>query len=315
MHEQTVVQFLKNPGVVFDVRSPLEHAQGHIPGAFNLPLFSDSERAVVGTLYKHEGRERAIEEGLKIAGPKLKDLSHLAKTKAGSQKAKIHCFRGGMRSQSVAWLLQFIGMETETLPGGYKAYRQVVLHALHAKIDWQVLGGLTGSGKTKMLHCLKAEGKQILDLEALANHKGSSFGSLNQSLQPTQEQFENLIAAELFMMNLNEPIWIEDESRMIGRCKIPDPIYNGFKEATLFLLEKSKHDRIQKLIEEYGSFEKKQLIEAIVRLEKRLGKEKTKEAASAIESGDLQKTVEILLDYYDAAYLKSLSNRLIKHFQ
>jgi tRNA 2-selenouridine synthase len=206
---------------IIDVRSPKEFAQGHIPGAHNLPLFSDAERALVGTCYKQKGKEPAIKLGLEIVGLKMTSFVEDAAKMAPGKKIMLHCWRGGMRSSCMAWLLELTGFQVAILKGGYKAYRNYVLSVFQKDFKLKVLGGRTGSGKTHLLQLVQDKGKQIIDLEAIAHHKGSAFGKIGFAAQPTSEQFENDLARKLQMLDLQHEIWIEDESKGIGRCFIP----------------------------------------------------------------------------------------------
>lgn len=301
--------FLNAPGVILDVRSPGEFSHAHIPGAINLPLFSDSERSQVGTTYKKVGREAAIEQGLAIVGPKLHDFVKQAKQHVKNDIAKVHCWRGGMRSSSMAWLLSTAGLKTATLKGGYKAFRQWVLSTFSVKHRIFVIGGLTGSGKTQILQALKQNGEQILDLESLANHRGSSYGMLGMPLQPSNEHFENKIAVEWAAFDPARPVWMEDESRLIGSCKIPDSLFSLMRAAPLFIVKKPFSERLGQLLKDYGSADRKQLIEATQRISRRLGSLRAKEIIQAIEAGRLDKAIEMTLQYYDAAYLKGIDQR------
>ena len=187
-------RFLSARVPLIDVRSPGEYLRGHIPGAFNVPLFTDQERAVVGTLYKQTGRDAAMLEGLRIIGPKMAEIVEQARTLAPDGKVGVHCWRGGERSASVAWLLEKAGFqEVIVLKRGYKSFRERVLASLSLSWVLEVLGGYTGTGKTELLGLLRQEGEQIVDLEGLAHHKGSSFGGIGEKVQPTTEHFENLL--------------------------------------------------------------------------------------------------------------------------
>lgn len=306
-------EFLKTPGVILDVRSPGEFTQGRLPGAINLPLFSNEERAAVGTTYKQCGKQQAIELGLKLVGPKLADFAIAARQHVSNGFAKVHCWRGGMRSSSMAWLLGTAGLKTVTLAGGYKAFRRWALEALQQQQPVLILGGLTGSGKTAILHALRDMGEQILDLEALARHRGSSFGMLEMPPQPSTEQFENELAIQWSSFGPNKPIWIEDESRMIGTCKIPDSIFKQMRSAPVLFIERPLEERLDILMQEYGKADLDALISATARLQRRLGSPRTKEAIDLIHSGNLKQAITLLLHYYDKAYqfgLKSRSSQL-----
>ena len=194
---------------MLDVRSPGEFARGHIPGAHNLPLFSDEERAAVGTLYKHQGRRAAVRHGLELVGSRLVPLAEQAAALARGANLRVHCWRGGLRSSSTAWLLDTYDLPCTLLDGGYKSFRRWLRQALAQPQPVVLLGGHTGSGKTEVLHALRVAGAQVLDLEGLAHHRGSSFGGLGQPRQPTTEQFENDIAMALQAVSPQRVLWVE----------------------------------------------------------------------------------------------------------
>ena len=302
-----IKRFLEAPGVVLDVRSPGEFTSGHIPGAINLPLFEDEERAQVGTLYKQAGKRQALLEGLSLVGPKLRDLALNAQRHAKESTAKVHCWRGGMRSEAVSWLLRLTGLPTITLSGGYKSFRSFAQSTFNERYPLLVIGGLTGCGKTELLSHLRTFGQQTIDIEGLARHRGSSFGS--RGLQPTQEQFENDLALQLSLCDKSRPIWIEDESRMVGKCQVPGPLFSQLRAAPLFLLQKSREERIQRLVEEYGVSAAADLIAAVRKIEKRLGGEKTRLVCKHIAGGAYLEAVADMLVYYDKAYDFALARR------
>lgn len=306
MHDILAIDaFLKTPGPIFDVRSPGEFTQGNIPSAFNLPLFSDHERAAVGTTYKKINPEEAFLLGLEYVGPKMRSFAEAALQKCPQGSARIYCWRGGMRSQSMAWLFKTSGIRPSTLAGGYKSFRCWALDKLSQPMQLRVVGGLTGSGKTSVLHQLKALGEQVIDLEALAQHRGSAFGDLGMPAQPTSEQFENGIATVLHTFNLQEPIWIEDESRMIGTCKIPDTLFQTLRKSPLILLERPLDERVQLLLDQYGTFPENQLIEATLKLTRRLGGARTLDIQQKIAAKEWKAATAQLLEYYDSSYLFS----------
>ena len=304
--------FLRTSGIIFDVRSPKEFEKGHIPEAVSLPLFTNEERAAVGPLYKQQGQKPAIALGLQCVGPKLAHFAAQATipTQNMSIPAKIHCWRGGMRSSAMAWLLGFTGMETITLKGGYKTFRHWVLEQFAVPRKFMVLGGMTGSGKSAALQELAAQGEQILDLETLANHRGSAYGRLGMTLQqPSTEHFENEIAVRLAQFDASRPIWVEDESCQIGSCHIPTDLFSQMQQAPMKLLNTPKIERIQRLLAEYGHFPKEHLIVATEKIGRHLGGQRKKEALTALESGDIAKALEIVLEYYDSAYAYSMNKR------
>ena len=305
-----IADFLALDAPVVDVRSPGEFQRGHLPGARSLPLFSDEERAVVGTLYKQNGRDEAVLEGLRIVGPKLAGIVEAAKAVAPAGRIRVHCWRGGERSASVAWLLDKAGfVEVSTLRGGYKSFRNHVLGSFGAAMDLRVLGGYTGTGKTETLRLLADHGAQVIDLEALASHKGSAFGAIGEAPQPTTEQFENLLWNTARQLDPWRPIWVEDESVMIGRVKLPDPFFARLRSAQLYFAEMPLEERAARLVADYGSYPKEELADAVHRIEKRLGPQHCKTALEALAMNDLFTVARITLQYYDKAYARGAALR------
>jgi tRNA 2-selenouridine synthase len=294
---------------VIDVRSPSEFNYGHIPGAKNIPLFDDTERAIVGTTYKKEGRTHAILEGLKKAGPSMSSKLEQALNHAVDRKLLVHCWRGGMRSEAMAWLFSLGDIETEVLEGGYKAYRNHILNSLAEKRKMIVLGGLTGSSKTHILRYIKESGRQVIDLEGLANHKGSAFGSLGQLPQPTTEHFANLLFDEWKKLNSSAPFWVEDESRNIGSVFMPDEFYLNMQDTPAIILIMDVRTRLPRLLEEYTVYPPESLKSSIMKISKRLGGDNTRDALNAVDEGDFAKAVEITLYYYDKAYMFGLKKK------
>ncbi|MEO5783060.1 MAG: tRNA 2-selenouridine(34) synthase MnmH, partial [Ginsengibacter sp.] len=247
---------------VIDVRSPGEFNHAQIPGAHSLPLFTDEERKIVGTAYKQQNREAAIKIGLTFFGVKMKQMVEdveqivLSFEPQASSKEElvppppegvrgrpllIHCWRGGMRSGAVAWLLDMYGFKVYTLEGGYKSFRKWVLEQFDKKYKLKILGGYTGSGKTLMLHELQNKGNNVIDLEGLANHKGSAFGGIGEKDQPSQEMFENVLALQLHANTIPDknfrPIWLEDESQRIGKLIIPNAFWEMMRESPVYFLD------------------------------------------------------------------------------
>jgi tRNA 2-selenouridine synthase len=228
---------------------------------------------------------------------------------AVSNQLLIHCWRGGMRSEAMAWLFSLGDITTEILDGGYKSYRHHVLEKLSEKRKMIVLGGLTGSGKTEILKYLKTIGHQVIDLEGIARHKGSAFGALGQFQQPSSEHFANLLYEELNRTDKNKVIWIEDESKNIGNVFMPDQFYFNIIESPLIALIMDIKTRMPRLIAEYSTYPKEEIIASIMRITKRIGGDKTKESIKAVEDGDFSKAIEITLGYYDKTYLYGLKRR------
>ncbi len=210
---------------VVDVRSPAEFGQGHIPGAVNIPLFDNDERALVGTAYKNQGRLTALDLGLDLTGPKMSSLVRQARQIAAEGQVLLYCWRGGMRSSSMAWLFETAGLHSKILNGGYKAYRNFIRVNLVTDKKFIILGGMTGSGKTLWLKQLAQAGEPVVDLEALAVHRGSVFGAIGLGTQPSNEQFENDLFHHLQAFKPDSLIWLEDESRQIGTVFLPETFY------------------------------------------------------------------------------------------
>ena len=323
---------LSKGNLLIDVRSPSEYNHAHIPGAISVPLFSDEERKRVGTAYKQESREIAIKLGLDFFGPKMKAVVESVEKlvaeynnpneeqKTGSKKVFVYCWRGGMRSGAVSWLLNLYGFKVYTLIGGYKSFRKYVFEIFDQPRQCKILGGFTGSGKTIVLHQLEKSGETVIDLEKLAAHKGSAFGNIEMLPQPTQEMFENNLAVELLEKtgkpnpgNNGSPtlkvIWVEDESQRIGNLNIPNGFWNRMRNSPVYFLEIDFEKRLDNICKEYGGFSLAKLAEATVRIHKRLGPNETKKTLGFLEQGNIREAFSILLNYYDKHYLKGLHNR------
>lgn len=309
-----ILDFLaESDTLLLDVRSPAEFEQGHIPGAISFPLFNNEERAEIGTLYKQVGKEEAVLKGLEMVGPRLCQMVKEAYSLTNAhRKVRIYCWRGGMRSGSVAWLLNTAGLSVTLLDGGYKTWRNYVQEVMRRDLAYFVLGGYTGSGKTEILQMLRESGKQIIDLEGLASHKGSSFGTIGMKPQPSQEHFENLLSAEILKQNPLLPVWLEDESRMIGKITLPESFWLKKNNSHVFFLEVDKGTRIKRLVQEYAIVENTILQDAILRIQKKLGGLRTKEALQSLEEQTFDTVADIMLDYYDRAYIKGLNSLKVK---
>ncbi len=328
---------------VLDVRSPGEFVHAHIPQAFNLPLFTDEERKEVGTAYKQQSRETAIKIGLDYFGVKMKTMvegveklfvSRFSLENADNSKAPyeqqatrnvlVHCWRGGMRSAAVAWLLNLYGFKVYLLAGGYKAYRKWVLAQFEKDYNFNIIGGYTGSGKTLLVHELIKENKAVIDLEGLANHKGSAFGSIENMPQPTQEMFENMLGEKLHetsndiqkitgpsspFRGLGGCIFLEDESQRIGNLQIPMPLWYTMRKAPVFFIDIPFEERLIYITGDYGKKSKEYLKDAILRIQKRLGGLETKNALAFLDADNYKACFGILLTYYDKWYHKGLYNR------
>ena len=328
IHKLTIEEFLafakQHP--VLDVRSPGEYNHAHIPGAISFPLFTDDERKVVGTAYKQQSREEAIKIGLDYFGVKMRKMVEEAESIVTSHKPAVntettnghpsskiilvHCWRGGMRSAGVAWLLDLYGFNVYTLVGGYKLFRRWTLEQFEKNYSFHVLGGYTGSGKTYVLNAMLKKSENVIDLEGLAHHKGSAFGALGMPKQPSQEMFENKLSLNLFAAAQEQkPIWVEDESQRIGEVNLPINLWKQMRTQPLFFLDISFEERLKHIVVEYGKEEKEKLVNAIIRIKKKLGGLEAKEAIGALIEDRTEDCFRILLSYYDKLYLKAMHNR------
>jgi len=289
--------------ILLDVRTPAEYGKGHIPNAINLPLFSDEERIIVGTLYKQENPEAALIKGLEFVGPKMSEFVKEVKRIAPDRKIMIHCWRGGQRSGSMAWLLRMAGNDVLVIEGGYKAYRNFIQNQfVKKKIKLLILGGKTGCGKTNLLKNLAQQGEQVIDLEGIAAHKGSAFGGLGVLEQPSVEQFENNLYEAFRVLNQEAIVWVENENRTIGKIFIPEGFWMQMRNAPLLNLERSLAVRKAIILEQYGHFPIEALKTSFEKIKKRLGGQHLNAALEALDKKDLGKAVEIALFYYDKAY-------------
>ncbi len=295
--------------LLLDARSPTEFKHAHIPGAFSVPLLNDEHRHEIGITFKKEGREAAVEKGFDLVGPLFGEIIRKVKGLSNGNEVFIYCWRGGMRSGIMAWLLEMSGLKVTLLKGGYKVYRSVVLQSLSVPRKIIILGGKTGSGKTELLQHLADSGEQVIDLEKLACHKGSSFGALGQNPQPSNEMFENLIFSDLRKQNPGSPLWLENESRSIGSAKIPDALFDQMRTAAVVEAEVPIDIRKSRILSEYGEFPVPELRECTARLEKRLGGLRMKQAIEALESNRKSEWLDYLLEYYDETYSYGMSLR------
>lgn len=292
-----------------DVRSPIEYHTGHLPNALNLPLLSDEERVEVGTLYKQVSPQAAFKRGLEFIGPKMAGYIDYAET-LGSQDLLVHCWRGGKRSESVAWLLESYGLRTHVLEGGYKSYRTAAITYFNQPLPLLVLTGYTGSQKTEVLHALRDLGEQVVDLEGLACHQGSTFGKPIDRQQPPVEQFQNMLYETFRPFDLGKRIWIEDEPMRIGSVNLVPELFRQKNEAPLVFLEMTKEARLNHLVKNYGTHPMEKLIEATLGIQKKLGGKETKEVIDHIRSGRALEAATLLLTYYDKRYALSIEKHV-----
>lgn len=324
---------------VLDVRSPGEFAHAHLPAACSVPLFTDDQRKIIGTAYKKQSRKIAVEIGINYFSERMKSVQketvkiveewrnhHPAdpSKKIDHSTLLVHCWRGGMRSETVAWLLNLYGYDVYVLKGGYKVFRRWALKQLEKEYQFHILGGYTGSGKTEVLKEMMKEGKPVIDLEGLANHRGSSFGSLGQNAQPSQEMFDNLLALELFKYQKvfgpqaeeedsnsasQSIIWLEDESRHIGSVGFAPAFWEQMRNSPVYFIDVPFEERLKFIVSTYGEFDKEKLVTCILNIQKRLGGLDTKNALQFLEEGNVKDCFGILIRYYDKLYGNGLIKR------
>jgi tRNA 2-selenouridine synthase len=295
---------------VVDVRSPKEFEKGHIPGAINIPLFSNEERARVGTIYVQKSREKAIELGYKFVTPKLQHFIDASREVAPDGKIIIHCWRGGMRSQSFAKHLHDHGFsEVHVIHNGYKAYRHMVLHLFEQPWNLKVVGGYTGAGKTHLLHYLEEQNYQTIDLEGIAHHKGSVFGGIGQPKQPTSEQFANNLYEKMRLLDPTVPLFIEDESLKIGNVSMPEALYQQIRSAIIYFIDVPREERARLLARDYNFDDIEPLAKAITKISKRLGGLQTQHALELLKQRKFYEVAITSLTYYDKIYLKGIQER------
>ncbi len=298
----------KDTSVIIDVRSPSEFEKGRILDSVNIPLLDDEERAIVGTLYKKKGFRPAFLEGLRLVGPKLPEFASKGIKLSKDKNIILYCWRGSMRSNSMKWLFESAKIEgVEVIEGGYKNYRRF-LRENYEEAKLLVLGGYTGSGKTDVLKCMKDK-TQVIDLEGLANHKGSAFGFIGEDPQPSTEHFENMLGEELFNLDMSKDIWVEDESRNIGRIYLPEQLYNKLRTSPVIFLDIPKDIRIERLVKEYSNYGNDVLEKALNSIVKRIGGNNYKDAIAALNKNDYHTVADITLNYYDKAYAYGVEKR------
>ena len=295
-----------------DTRSPAEFEQGHIPGAVNVPLLEDDERAVVGTLYKQCGQTEAKQKGLEIVSGKLAELvKKISALKNATPDAVlvVYCWRGGMRSRSVLTILELMGVSGCQLIGGYKSYRRYVQDHL-ANFPLQpplvVLCCSTGSGKTAVLQLLADQGIPVIDLEQLANHRGSAFGQVGLGKPTTAQNFDAQLLGILRQYNEKPCIVVECESKRGGNVYLPEVLYRSMQLGRKILVRAGIATRVERLIAEYTDVllpHDPQIISSLTTLTKKLGKKKVAELIAHYEAGKLTEfTRSLLEDYYDPLY-------------
>jgi tRNA 2-selenouridine synthase len=304
---------------IIDVRSPAEYAEDHIPGAVSAPVLDDAERAQVGTLYKQASPFDAKKAGVSLIARNIaRHVEDLFKGKDKTWRPLVYCWRGGKRSGAMAHILREIGWNAATFEGGYKAYRRWVVEELEkipGKLDFRVIHGPTGSGKSRLLTALKRAGAQVLDLEDLAAHRGSVLGNLPDRPQPSQKMFESLLLEELLALDPARPVFVEGESKKIGELQVPEALMSRMRASPCVVLETDVETRVDLLLDEYSHFLRdRNLLDAqldcLVALH---GREKIAQWKSLAARGDWREFVaRLLIEHYDPAYRHSSARNFAK---
>lgn len=295
--------------LIIDVRAPLEFFKGHLPNAINIPLFEDIERAEIGTLYKQQGKDIAVNRGLEIVSPKMTLFVNQVKALSKNKKAFVYCFRGGMRSNSFSWLMNTSGLDTCIMQGGYKAFRNYVLKFFDNERKIILLGGKTGSGKTDILKKLNTLSLQTIDLEGFAHHKGSAFGAINEQHQNPQQVFEHDLYHGLSLLNHTQAVVLEDESQTIGYNKLPHGLWLQMKKAPIIKIEIPFELRVQKLVDDYTTVDIDALKSCVIKISQQLGTLNTKLCLQYLDDRNLSDVARLSLLYYDRAYEFSYKNK------
>jgi tRNA 2-selenouridine synthase len=299
---------------LIDVRSPAEFAEDHLPGALNWPVLDDEQRRIVGTLYVQDSPLAARKVGAAMVARNIAaHVERWVQDKPREWQPLVYCWRGGQRSGSLAWFLDQIGFRTAKLQGGYKAFRALVrdeLAALPERFTFTVLAGRTGSGKTRLLQALREQGAQVLDLEAIACHRGSVLGGLPHTPQPSQKAFDTKLWRALRALDPARPVFVESESKKVGSLQLPDALVARMRDASR-CLRVEMHDaaRVQLLLEEYGFFAQEperfcQLLDALIELQ---GQSRVKRWQAMARAGQWAAVFEELMrEHYDPLYERSM---------
>jgi len=303
---------LKKFDAIIDVRSPAEYAEDHIPGAISAPVLDDAERAQVGTMYKQVSPFDAKKIGAALVAKNISQhVDELFKDKPKTWHPLVYCWRGGKRSGAMAHILREIGWNAETLEGGYKEYRRWVVQELEKtpeKLEFRVIHGPTGSGKSRLLGALKRAGAPVLDLEELAAHRGSVLGNLPDRPQPSQKMFESALLQELSNLPAQRPVFVEGESKKIGELQVPEALMSRMRGSPCILLEMSLQTRVDLLLDEYRHFladrpALERQLDCLVALH---GRGRIAEWKALAARGEWREFVaRLLLEHYDPAYRRS----------
>jgi tRNA 2-selenouridine synthase len=313
---------LGTPGAysaIIDARTEDEFALDHLPGAQNWPSLNNAERIVIGTMYKQEGPFEAKKKGAGLVAANIsKHIEHHVLDLPKDWQPLVYCWRGGKRSGSLALILGQIGFKVSIIEGGYKAFRSAMVDALPPlaeSLSWRVICGPTGSGKTRLLHCLKEQGAQVLDLEGLANHRSSVLGIIPGQAQPSQKHFDTLLWDALRNMDPTKPVYVESESRKVGNLAVPESLILSMRASPCYQLELSDEERVKLLLEDYDFFVKdpalfSKRLDALVAIR---GKQVVEDWQALIAAGSMEDVVRDLLKlHYDPTYFASMKRNFLQ---
>jgi tRNA 2-selenouridine synthase len=300
---------------IIDVRSPAEYAEDHVPGAISAPVLDDAERAQVGTMYKQVSAFEAKKIGAALVAKNISaHVDELFKDKPKAWHPLVYCWRGGKRSGAMAHILREIGWNAETLDGGYKAYRRWVvtqLETIPSALEFVVVHGPTGSGKSRLLGALRRSGAQVLDLEDLAAHRGSVLGNLPGRPQPSQKMFESLLLKEMELLDTSRPVFVEGESKKIGEIQVPEALMSRMRASPCVVLETPLETRVDLLLQEYEHFlaDRAALDKQLDCLVALHGRERIAQWKSMSDWRELVR--RLLVEHYDPAYRRSSQRNFI----
>ena len=304
---------------VIDARTELEHAHDHIPGALNWPSLNNEERVLIGTLYKQVSPFEAKKRGAALVARNISGhIEREVLDKPKGWKPLVYCWRGGNRSGALATVLSAIGFHVTLLEGGYKAFRHAVLADipnLVQPLQWRVLCGPTGCGKTRLLHALQTQGAQVLDLEGLARHRSSVLGHLPGIEQPSQKMFDTLVWSALRSFDPSQPVYVESESKKVGDVRIPDALMDAMRASPCIHVQLSTSERVALLLEDYGHFvsDPAHFIRRLRTLAEMRGNQQVNAWITAVQEDRIGEVVEALLNsHYDPMYTQSIGRSFVQ---
>ncbi|HIJ80161.1 MAG TPA: tRNA 2-selenouridine(34) synthase MnmH [Desulfuromonadales bacterium] len=295
---------------IIDVRTPLEFIEDHLPGASNVPILNDAERVEIGTIHKQQGPQTARIRALELTCSRFADMVHEIASIAAGRPVLVYCWRGGLRSRSMAILLESCGYPVTQLIGGYKAFRNQVLsffESFSLPVPLIVVHGMTGSGKTTFINGLDRSRCSTIDLEGLASHRGSAFGSVGLAKQPHQKRFDTLLWDAFRHTPADRPIVLEGESQRIGNITLPGRIYEVMSSSCKVWCSVSLDTRVNRLAEEYAHTEYREpMVAALERIRKKLGGARYAELRALLDNWDVPAAARGLMEhYYDKLYYKN----------